>query len=133
MWFWWFMLCCDLFIPVMMILCGRMIWKNVPKNRNGLIGYRTTRARKNVETWKFAREYFEKILWKIGWITCIPSILIPLVFFKTTNSVIGNVGGMLLTIQTILIIGAIFPTERALKKTFTEEGVRRRKNDYKTN
>lgn len=84
------MFCCDLFIPVMMILCGRMIWK-------------------------------------IGWITCIPSILIPLVFFKTTNSVIGNVGGMLLTIQTILIIGAIFPTERALKKTFTKEGVRRKK------
>ena len=31
MWFWWFMLACDLLIPAIMILTGRMMWKHCPK------------------------------------------------------------------------------------------------------
>lgn len=40
MWFWWFMLVCDLLVPITMILCGRMMWKHAPEKINGVMGNR---------------------------------------------------------------------------------------------
>ena len=65
--FWWFMLICDLIIPIVMIIAGRMMWKHCPKSINGIVGYRTNRSMKNMDTWKFAHEYCGKLWWKIGW------------------------------------------------------------------
>lgn len=44
MWFWWFMLICDLIVPIVMIIGGRMMWKHCPKSINGIVGYRTNRS-----------------------------------------------------------------------------------------
>lgn len=41
--FWWFMLICDMLIPVVMIIVGRWMWIHCPKNINGMLGYRTAR------------------------------------------------------------------------------------------
>ena len=32
--FWWFMLLCDLIIPIVMVIAGRMMWKHCPKHIN---------------------------------------------------------------------------------------------------
>ena len=72
MWFWWFMLICDLIIPIAMVIGGRMMWKHCPKNINSMSGYRTTRSMKNMDTWKFANDYCGRIWWKIGWVMIIP-------------------------------------------------------------
>lgn len=125
MWFWWFMFCCDILIPITMIVCGRMMWKHCPKNINGLMGYRTSRSMKNMDTWKFAHEYCGKLWWKIGWITLIPSIIVHIPFYGTDDNTIGVVGGILATIQVIILIASNFPTERALKRNFTDDGIRR--------
>ena len=50
MWLYRFWLLCDLFIPFIMIVVGRMTSKHCPKNINSLIGYRTTRSMKNMDT-----------------------------------------------------------------------------------
>ena len=76
MWLYRFWLLCDLFIPFIMIVVGRMTSKHCPKNINSLIGYRTTRSMKNMDTWKFAHEYCGKLWWKIGCIMIILSALI---------------------------------------------------------
>lgn len=125
MWFWWFMFCCDILIPVTMIACGRVMWKHCPKNINGLMGYRTSRSMKNMDTWKFAHEHCGKLWWKIGWIILIPSIIVHIPFYKTDDNTIGVVGGILATVQVIILIASIFPTERALKRNFTDDGIRR--------
>lgn len=125
MWFWWFMFFCNLLIPVLMMLAGRMMWKHCPKKINGLLGYRTTRSMKNMDTWKFAHEYCGRLWWKIGWFMLIPSILVQLPFISSTEEKIGIVGGIICTIQCIILIAATFPTEIALKKTFREDGTRR--------
>ena len=36
-----------------MIACGWMMWKHCPKNIDGLVGYRTSRSMRNMDTWKF--------------------------------------------------------------------------------
>lgn len=122
MWFWWFMFVCDLLIPMLMIIAGRMMWKHPPKKINAIIGYRTSRSMKSVETWKFAQEYCGKLWWKIGWIMLIPSVIIHFPFFGSSDNVIGIVGGILCTVQCIILIAAIFPTEIALKKRFDNQG-----------
>ena len=125
MWFWWFMLCCDVLIPVLMIIAGRMMWKRPPKTINGTVGYRTSRSMMNMDTWNFAHDYCGRLWWKIGWIMLVPSILIHVPLYGKSDNAIGIACGLLITVQTIVLIVSIFPTERALKRTFTDSGKRR--------
>ncbi len=124
MWFWWFMLVCDLLIPILMIIAGNMMWKHSPE-KNWVIGYRTTRSMKNTDTWKFAQDYCGRIWWKIGWIMLFPSLVVHFPLYHGSEDTIGAVGGILCTVQCVILIGSIFPTERALKRTFTDEGIRK--------
>ena len=57
MWLWWFMFISDLLIPAIMFIVGRMMCKHCPKRINSVIGYRTTRSMKNMDTWKFVHDY----------------------------------------------------------------------------
>ena len=87
MWFQWFIFVFDLLIPVLMILSGKAMQNHCPKNINGMIGYRTPRSMKNMDTWKYAHEY------------C---------------------GGLLRR-----IMAEDYGRKQALKRTFTNEGVRK--------
>ena len=123
--FWLFMLICDLLVPIIMIVGGRIMWKHCPKHINGIYGYRTTRSMKNMDTWKFAHDYCGKLWWKIGWIISVPSLLIPIPFYGASVEIIGNMGLLLIIVQTVILICSVFPTERALKEKFTDEGIRK--------
>ena len=125
MWFWWFMLICDLLIPAVMLFAGRMMWKRCPQKINHWMGYRTTRSMKNMDTWKFAHDYCGRLWWKVGCIMLVPSVLIHIPFYHSSESVLGTLGIVLMTIQCIVLIASVFPTEAALKKTFHEDGTRR--------
>lgn len=121
MWFWWFMFICDLLIPILMMGCGRMMWKHPPKNINGIIGYRTKLSMKNPETWKFAQDYCGRLWWKIGCVMLIPSAIIHFPFYNSPENSVGIVGSIVCTAQCAILIASIFPTERALKKRFNNE------------
>lgn len=125
MWFWWFIFVCDLLILIIMITAGNMMWKHAPKKINRIIGYRTARSMKNIDTWNFAQEHCGRLWWKIGWIMLIPSFVIHFPFYHSSENMIGIVAAIICTIQCLVLVLAIFPTERALKRTFNEEGVKR--------
>lgn len=126
MWFWWFMFIFDLLIPMLMILLGRMMWKHPPGSINWVIGYRTSRSMKNMDTWKFAHDYCGRLWWKIGWIMLVFSVVIHCPFYNSSENIIGIMGSVLCTIQcVVLIVPPIFFTERALKRNFTNEGIRK--------
>lgn len=125
MWFWWFMFAFDLLIPALMIISGKMMWKHPPKNINGIIGYRTTRSMKNRDTWKYAHDYCGRLWWKIGWCLLLPSVIIHFPFYNRSEDKIGFMGSILCAIQCVCLIIPIFFTERALKRNFTDEGMRR--------
>lgn len=125
MWFWWFMFICNALIPLLLIGTGRAMWKHCPSNINRMIGYRTRRSMKNMDTWKFAHEYCGRLWWKIGWVLLPLSVIVQLPFFHSTENSIGIVGGIICIIQCIILIISIFPTEHALKTTFSEDGTRR--------
>lgn len=123
--FWWFLFVCNLMIPILMILLGKWMWKHCPESINVVLGYRTKRSMKNMDTWKFAHEYCGKLWWKLGWISLLPTIVVQIPFFYSNEDVIGTVGSMISTVQVILLMVSVFPTEAALKKTFHEDGTRR--------
>ena len=125
MWFWWFMFVCNILIPAILIFAGRMMWKHCPQKINGIYGYRTSRSMKNMDTWKFAHDYCGKLWWKLGWISLEVSTVVQIPFFNSSEDVIGKVGGIICTVQLIVLIASIFPTEAALKKTFKDDGTRR--------
>ena len=122
MWFWWFMLICDLLAPIIMIIAGRMMWKHCPRHINGVVGYRTDRSMKNMDTWKFANEYCGRLWWKTGLLMFVSSVLIHIPFYHSNENRIGIVGLILVTIQVIVLIASIFLTENALKRTFNNDG-----------
>jgi len=125
MWFWIFMFICNLIVPLLLIIVGRMMWKHCPKKINSIVGYRTSRSMKNMDTWKFAHTYCGQLWWKIGWIMLVLSIIVQLPFVKATENQVGVVGAIICTVQCLVLIASIFPTEKALKRNFKEDGTRR--------
>ncbi|MBE5960957.1 MAG: SdpI family protein [Lachnospiraceae bacterium] len=123
--FWIFMFCCNLLIPLTMIIGGRIMLKHPPKKINGISGYRTSRSMRNMDTWHFAHETCGRLWWKTGWLILFPSIIIQLPLIRTSDNLIGIAGLLLVTIQCILLIASIFPVEKALKSKFNEDGSRK--------
>ncbi|MDE6740663.1 MAG: SdpI family protein [Lachnospiraceae bacterium] len=123
--FWCFMLVFDLLIPFIMILCGRMMWKHPPKSINGIVGYRTRRSMLNSNTWQYAQEYCGRLWWKVGWVMLLPSVLLHIPFYGSSKNVVGVMGCILCTMQCIALIAPIYVTESALKKNFTDKGIRK--------
>ena len=118
-------LICNLLIPIIVLIIGRIMWKHYPKNINGLVGYRTTRSMKNKDTWKFANEYCGRLWYKLGLIMLVFSMLIFMLFYRADDNTISMVSLILMVVQCIILIATIFSTESVLKKTFFEDGVQR--------
>ena len=79
----------------------------------------------NEETWRFANQYFGKAWYLCGLISVPLSVMaITLVLGKGTETV-GTIGGIITMLQMIPLVGAIIPTEIALKKNFDENGRRK--------
>ena len=112
---------CNLIMPILMIIAGYMMYKHPPKDINGLIGYRTARSRKNIDTWRFAHDYCGRLWLKLGIILLIPTILAQLPLVKSSDNTIGIATVVIETIQIIVLIGSIWPVEKALKEKFDED------------
>ena len=120
--FWIFMLVMDLLIPITMVFIGKRFQKKPPKEINAMYGYRTAMSMKNKETWKYAHRCCGK-LWYVSGLVMIPVTVIVLAcVFGKGNNCVGNVGGIVCTLQCVVIIGTIVVTERELKKRFDRNG-----------
>lgn len=108
-----------------MIGVGRWMWKHPPKEINAFLGYRTTWSMLNMDTWQFAHHHCGKRWWIIGWILLLPTVAIHIPFYGKGEDAIGWMCIGVLAVQLTVLIASIFPTERALKKTFREDGTRR--------
>lgn len=123
--FWIFMLLMNLLIPVSMIGFGKIFLTKPPKDINSVYGYRTRRSSKNKDTWMFAHQYCGKLMYRWGWILLFLSIIPMLFVLKKDNDAVGTVSSIICFLQLIPLLGVILPTEKALKKTFDENGNRK--------
>ena len=125
MYFWIFMLICIILLPIIMIVFGKLFSNNIPKEINTFFGYRTPISIKNRDIWFFAHNYCEKLWYIMGIIMLPPSIVIMLFCLNETRREIGIYTMIITTIQTTVVIFSIVATEKALKKTFDENGSRK--------
>ena len=123
--FWIFMLMMVLLVPMTMIGFGHIFLKKVPHRINGVLGYRTSMSMINNDTWIFAHQYCGKLWFRWGIILLPVSIIAMCFVIGKDIDTIGNIGGTICFLQIIPLIGVIFPTERALKKTFDKNGKRK--------
>ena len=112
-------------LPLIMIGFGRYFLKKAPDDINYVFGYRTAMSMKNKDTWRFAHEHIGKSWFYLGLVILPLSVIILLFFFGKDKDTFGNAGTVIILLQLIPLIGSIFPTEAALKKTFDEDGNRR--------
>ncbi|MBR4228946.1 MAG: SdpI family protein [Bacteroidales bacterium] len=119
---WFFMLILVLLMPLFMIGFGWMFMTNPPKDINTSFGYRTKRSMRNQDTWFFAHKHFGKT-WFVCGIVLIPaSLVLMFLVMGREADVIRTTGFIILGLQLFLMLGAILPTESALKKKFDEFG-----------
>ena len=123
--FWFFMLAMNLIIPLSMIFLGKYFSKHAPGQINMLFGYRTARSMKNQDTWQFAHHVFGKLWYKSGWILLGLTLLCMFATIGMDTDAVGKLGGIVCVLQLPVMLYAIFPTERALKKTFDKDGNRK--------
>lgn len=83
---------------------------------------------KNQETWDFAHQYCGKLWWRIGWLMFAASIIAMLPALGKDGDTVGIWGTVIETIQCVVLILSIFPTEKALRKNFNKDGSRRESN-----
>ena len=120
--FWIFLTICNLVIPVLMIILGKVFIKNPPKTINRIYGYRTPRSKKNQDTWNFAHLYCGKLWWKIGWVMLPLSVIGMLPAIEKNDTIVGEVGTVVIIAECIALCMTIFFVERALAKKFDKDG-----------
>lgn len=122
--FWVFMLAMDLIIPLSMVFLGTYFSKRAPKEVNFIFGYRTARSMKNPDTWQFAHRYFGRLWYKMGLWLLVLTVAAMLPGLGKDADTVGTLGGIVCAVQLPVMLCAILPTERALKKTFDKDGNR---------
>ena len=125
MWFWWLALVSDLLVPVIQIIFGWVLWKHSPKTINNAYGYRTKWSKKNRDTWEFAQKHCGRTWWKVGWVLLALSAAAHIPFYGADEDTVGNLCLIVTGVQLAVLIGSVFPTERALKRTFHQDGTRK--------
>ena len=120
--FWIFLTICNLMIPALMIVIGKVFIKNPPKTIDGIYGYRTSRSRKNQDTWNFAHLYCGKLWWKIGWVMLPLAVIGMLPVIKKNDNIVGGVSAAVVMVECIAMFMTIFLVERALAKKFDKDG-----------
>ncbi|MGN0747029.1 MAG: SdpI family protein [Aristaeellaceae bacterium] len=120
-----FLLCCDLLIPLMMIVAGWLLRKHPPARISGLVGYRTARSMASMESWRFAQEDCGRRWWRTGWAMLPLSAAVQLPMAGLSMDAASILSLILMTVQTLVMAVVTLRTERALKRTFTPEGQRR--------
>lgn len=123
--FWIFCTAMVLLTPAVMLLFGRRFQKKPPKTINSLYGYRTTRSMKNQDTWDFAHRTCGKLWFRLGLALLPVSLLAMLTVLGRGTTPVGMACFVVVMIQMAVLVGSLFPVERALKKTFDDFGRKR--------
>ena len=123
--FWLYCLGMNLLIPAIMALFGQIFLKRPPKNINAIYGYRTSRSMKNQQTWDFAHQVCGRI-WRAGGLILLPlTLAFYLCLLGQPVNRLGVWSIAATIVQLMVLMGTIFPVERALKNTFDDFGRKR--------
>lgn len=122
---WIFNLVFALWLPVFLIVYCNVYRNKAPKDINGGNGYKTAMSRLNRDTWEFANRYYNRMMRVAGWILLVFSLAVMLFVRGKGKQTAENSGLALLAVQVAVLMICMIPTERALRRTFDENGNRK--------
>lgn len=125
MWFWIFMLVNNLILPVLMLAFGKLFQTKPPKAINSIYGYRTKMSSLNQDTWNYAHLYFGKLWLRMGIGMLALTVLGMLVVYGKDENTVGLFGGIVISIQVLLLFLSIARTEWELRRRFDADGDRK--------
>jgi len=108
-------------MPLVLIVSGLFTRIGLPKKVNWFVGYRTSMACKNQETWVFAHRHAGKLWIICGFVWLILSIGVAILIDNEAYLWLGVVA----IAQLVTVILSLIPTEIALRKEFDKNGKRR--------
>ena len=116
--FWLYCTAMCLLIPGVMLYFGRRFLNKPPKTIHSVYGYRTRRSMKNQQTWDFAHQVCGKLWVRVGAVLLPLSLLAMLPALGRDAEAVGIWCIPVVGVQLAVIIGTIFPVEKALKRKF---------------
>ena len=120
-----YMLLTSLLIPVIMLVFGWIFRRQAPKKINVWYGYRSARSMKNEDTWVFAHQHIGRTWMLVGAVMLLISVIPMIAVYGKDDDTVSVVSLVLLFVQMLPMIMSLIPTERALKRTFDENGIRK--------
>ena len=120
-----YMLLTSLLIPVIMLVFGWIFRCQAPKKINVWYGYRSARSMKNEDTWVFAHQHIGRTWMIAGAVLLVISVIPMIAVYGKDMDTVSVVSLVLTVVQLIPLIVSLIPTERALKNTFDENGIRK--------
>ena len=113
----------DVWLAIILIVFGAFSLAVIPRKPNWFMGYRTSLACKNQDTWVFAHKHFGKQMIIFG---LIYTVLTFVRIILLDNDAATWVVGLIIAAQVVSVLLALIPTEPALRKEFDKDGIRRR-------
>lgn len=102
---------------------GYLLSHKPPKDMNSLWGYRTSRSMNSEEAWEFAQRYAGHVWMKSGGVLAIVSLIVTLLLKETKYEDVMVF--MLIYGQLGILVMVIPMTERAMRKIFKQESIRK--------
>ena len=113
------------FIPLLLIVIGKIYEKYPSKEPNIAIGFRTKLSMMNKETWDYAQRLFPKVWISLGRIMLPLSLIILFLLYSEDKDYTGNLVLILMLVQVVLMLGSILYVNLKLKKAFNSDGSRK--------
>lgn len=98
------------------------MFRHCPEEINSVFGYRTKRSMKSIDAWKFANDYCGRLWQKIGLILIVPTVAAQLFLLNEGKDSISIASLVIISVQAVILLITIIPTENALKKNFDDNG-----------
>lgn len=122
------MLISTVFIPLVLIVAGKISAKYPSKEPNIAIGFRTKLSMMNKETWDCAQKLFPKVWISLGRTMLPLSLIILFLLYSEDKDYTGNLVIILMLVQVVLMLGSILYVNLKLKETFNSDGSRKQIN-----
>ena len=110
------------FIPLLLIVIGKIFEKYPSKEPNIAIGFRTKLSMMNKETWDYAQRLFPKAWISLGRILLPLSLIILFLLYREDKDYTGNLALILMLVQVVLMLGSILYVNLKLKAAFNSDG-----------
>lgn len=114
-----FLIFCVLCIPIVQLTSGWCMRYRTPKKINSWIGYRTTNATKNADTWKLANQYCGKLWLMTGTVLLILSAIIGFSCLFLSKKIAAILILGMIGMQTLMLLLTIPFVEAKLKRENT--------------